>query len=238
MARFSMLDIAVVRRDPDRVRRSARRRGLDPSFVDDVLRYDAEYRSALSAAETSKAEKNRISAEIGTRTRQSRRRARLRPAIDTLDATIAHERGTRARALTRAEDSPLRALLEQTPNLLDDSVPDGADERANVVVRAWGEPRHFDFAPKPHWEIGETLGIDRFRTRRQTLGQPLCGACEAPARGSRERSHSFSSIARRDAGYDEIAPPFLVSRATMWSTGPAQQIRRCDVPRSAMPTCS
>src|SRR5581483_442597 len=154
MARFSMLDIAVVRRDPDRVRRSARRRGLDPSFVDDVLRYDAEYRSALSAAETSKAEKNRISAEIGRASDKAAAARELRPKIETLTAAIAREE-ERARALSpEHDDSPLRALLEQSPNLLDDTVPDGADENANVTMRVWGEPPTFDFAAKPHWEIG------------------------------------------------------------------------------------
>ena len=195
MARFSMLDIAVVRRDPDRVRRSARRRGLDPSFVDDVLRYDAEYRSALSAAETSKAEKNRISAEIGRAPDKAAAARELRPAIETLAATIAHEE-ERARALSPdEEDSPLRALLEQTPNLLDDSVPGGADETANVWMREWGEPRHFDFAPKPHWEIGEALGAIDFERAAKLSGSRFA-ALRAPARASRERSRSFFSIVR------------------------------------------
>src|SRR5215469_16867228 len=99
MARFSMLDIAVVRRDPDRVRRSALRRGLDPSFVDDVLRYDSEYRSALIAAEQSKAEKNRLSAEIGRAADKAAAARELRPAIELLSATIATEE-ERARALS------------------------------------------------------------------------------------------------------------------------------------------
>ena len=213
-----MLDIAVVRRDPDRVRRSARRRGLDPSFVDDVLRYDAEYRSALSAAETSKAEKNRISAEIGRAADKAAAARELRPAIETLGATIAREE-ERARALSPdQEDSPLRALLEQTPNLLDDSVPDGADESANVRMREWGEPRHFDFAPKPHWEIGEALGAIDFERAAKLSGSRFVALRGAGARLSRALAQFFLDRAG-DAGYEEVAPPLLVSRATMWSTG-------------------
>ncbi len=218
MARFSMLDIAVVRRDPDRVRRSARRRGLDPSFVDDVLRYDAEYRSALSAAETSKAEKNRISAAIGRASDKAAAARELRPAIDTLTATIAREE-ERARALSpEQDDSPLRALLEQSPNLLDDSVPDGADESANAIVRTWGAPRQFDFAPKPHWEIGEALGAVDFERAAKLSGSRFAALRGNGARLSRALAQFFLDRAG-DAGYEEVAPPLLVSRSTMWSTG-------------------
>jgi len=218
MARFSMLDIAVVRRDPDRVRRSARRRGLDPSFVDDVLRYDAEYRSALSAAETSKAEKNRISAEIGRASDKAAAARELRPKIETLTAAIAREE-ERARALSpEHDDSPLRALLEQSPNLLDDTVPDGADENANVTMRVWGEPPTFDFAAKPHWEIGEALGAIDFERAAKLSGSRFAALRGAGARLSRALAQFFLDRAG-DAGYEEVAPPLLVSRATMWSTG-------------------
>ncbi|MGB8519705.1 MAG: serine--tRNA ligase [Candidatus Tumulicola sp.] len=213
-----MLDIAVVRRDPDRVRRSARRRGLDPSFVDDVLRYDAEYRSALSAAETSKAEKNRISAEIGRASDKAAAARELRPAIETLTATIAREE-ERARALSPEQDnSPLRALLEQSPNLLDDSVPEGTDESANAIVRTWGEPRQFDFAPKPHWEIGEALGAVDFERAAKLSGSRFVALRGKGARLSRALAQFFLDRAG-DTGYEEVAPPLLVSRSTMWSTG-------------------
>src|SRR5580704_8048328 len=88
MARFFMLDIVVVRRDPDRVRRSARRRGLDPSFVDEVLRLDAEHRSALTAVESAKAEKNRLSAEIGKAVDKAAAARDLRPQLDELARAI------------------------------------------------------------------------------------------------------------------------------------------------------
>ena len=218
MARFSMLDIVVVRRDPDRVRRSARRRGLDPSFVDDVLRYDAEYRSALSAAETSKAEKNRISAEIGRAPDKAAAARELRPVIETLTSTIEREE-ERARGLSPDEEgSPLRALLEQSPNLLDESVPDGAEESANVVLRQIGEPRVFDFAPKPHWEIGEALGAIDFERAAKLSGSRFAVLRGGGARLSRSLAQFFLDRAVA-AGYEEVAPPLLVSRSTMWSTG-------------------
>jgi seryl-tRNA synthetase len=218
MARFSMLDIAVVRRDPDRVRRSARRRGLDPSFVDEILRYDVEYRSALTAAEQAKAEKNRLSAEVGRSTDKATAARERRPAIEALSQTIAREE-ERARFLApEQERSPLRALLESSPNLLDDSVPDGSDERANVLVRTWGEPRRFDFTPKPHWEVGEALHALDFERAAKLSGSRFTILKGKGARLSRALAQFFLDRATV-AGYVEVAPPLLVSRRTMWSTG-------------------
>ncbi len=213
-----MLDIVVVRRDPDRVRRSARRRGLDPAFVDEILRYDVEYRSALTTVERAKADKNRLSADIGKASDKAAAARELRPTLDALAQTIA-ECEERARSLApEQEASPLRALLESTPNLLDDSVPDGHDERANVVVRTWGEPAHFDFAPKPHWELGEALDVLDFERAAKLSGSRFAVLKGRGARLSRSLAQFFLDRAAA-AGYLEIVPPILVSRTTMWSTG-------------------
>src|SRR5512135_906878 len=130
-----MLDIVLIRRDPDRVRDSLRRRGLDPAPVGEVLRYDEEYRSALTAVERAKAEKNRLSATIGEAEDKAAAARAVKPQLDELAQRIGTLEET-ARALSIADaGSPLRALLENMPNLLDDSVPDGSDESSNVEVR-------------------------------------------------------------------------------------------------------
>lgn len=218
MARFSMIDIAVVRRDPDRLRRSALRRGLDPSFVDDVLRYDAQYRSALASAERAKAEKNRLSGDIGRASDKAAAARALKPRIEALAATISLEEEN-ARALSPDNDgSPLRALLEQSPNLLDESVPDGRDESDNVVARTWGEPRTFDFPVKPHWEVGQARGVLDFERAAKLSGSRFAMLAGRGARLSRALAQFFLDRAGA-AGYEEVAPPLLVSGATMWSTG-------------------
>jgi seryl-tRNA synthetase len=218
MARFSMLDIGIVRRDPDRVRRSAVRRGLDPSFVDDILRYDEEYRSALSTAENAKAEKNRISGEIGRAADKAAAAADRRDELAALTQTITSAE-ERERALSpERDDSPLRALLAGSPNLLDDSVPDGNNERDNVVERVVGTPRTFSFAPRPHWEIGEALGIFDFARAAKLSGSRFTLLRGAGARLSRAIAAFFLDAAA-EHGYTEVAPPYLVSRSTMWSTG-------------------
>jgi seryl-tRNA synthetase len=213
-----MLDIVVVRRDPDRVRRSARRRGLDPSFVDEVLRLDAEHRSALTAVESAKAEKNRLSADIGKAPDKAAAARELKPKLDALQRTIeAHEQLAQGLSPDAAE-SPLRELLQSSPNLLDDSVPDGADSDANQLVRTWGEPTALAFEPKPHWELGEALGILDFERAAKLSGSRFTVLRGQGARLSRALIQYFLDRAN-DRGYEEIAPPLLVTRSTMWSTG-------------------
>ena len=213
-----MLDIALIRRDPDRVRRSAVRRGIDPSFVDDVLRLDAQYRSALAELETTKAEKNRLSSEIGKAADKAAAARELRPQLDELSGRIASAEETAKSLAPDTPGSPLRALLEQTPNVLDDSVPDGSDESANVVVRTHGTPREFGFDARPHWEVGERLGILDFERAAKLSGSRFSVLVGAGARLSRAVAQFFlDRAARKD--YVEVAPPVLVTRKTMWSTG-------------------
>ncbi|HZZ65412.1 MAG TPA: serine--tRNA ligase [Candidatus Baltobacteraceae bacterium] len=213
-----MLDIVLVRRDPDRVRRSAQRRGQDDGFVDEILRLDAQYRSALTQAENAKGEKNRISAEIGKAADKAAAARERKSQLDELSAQIERD-AERARALAPENpQSRLHELLTQSANVLDDSVPDGADASANVVVRTWGTPRHLDFAPLPHWELGERLGILDFERAAKLSGSRFSIIKGAGARLSRAIVQFF--LDRADAkGYLEVIPPLLVSRNTMWSTG-------------------
>jgi len=200
------------------VRRSAHRRGIDASFVDDILRLDAQYRSALAEAERLKAEKNRLSAEIGKAADKAAAARELRPRLDTISASIAAHDEQAKTIAPDAAGSPLRALLENTPNVLDDSVPSGADANANVAVRSWGSPRPFDFEPKPHYELGEALGILDFERAAKLSGSRFSVLRGEGARLSRAIAQFFLDRAA-DRGYEEIAPPVLVTRETMWSTG-------------------
>jgi seryl-tRNA synthetase len=213
-----MLDIVVIRRDPDRVRRSARRRGLDPSFVDEVLRLDAEHRSALTSVESAKAEKNRLSAEIGKASDKGAAARDLKPQLDALAHTIEEGEALAHGLSPDSAGSPLRGLLESHPNLLDESVPDGSDSDANVLLRTWGEPKPLAFEAKPHWEIGEALGILDFERAAKLSGSRFAVLSGKGARLSRALVSYFLDRAN-DRGYTEVAPPLLVTRQTMWSTG-------------------
>lgn len=179
---------------------------------------DAEYRSALTAVETAKAEKNRLSAQIGKAADKAAAARELRPQIDELSQRVEAAQ-TQAHALgVENPESPLRELLTQSPNVLDDSVPDGKDESGNVVVRSAGAPPEFDFEPLPHWDLGERLGILDFERAAKLSGSRFSVLRGDGARLSRAIVQFFLERARRN-GYTEIAPPVLVSRQTMWNTG-------------------
>ena len=208
-----MLDIALIRRDPERVRASAERRHLDATFVDRALELDARLRHARTDAETRKAEKNALTASISKAADRAATAERLRPEIAALDAQIAA-----AGAAIPELSGELDALLADVPNVLDPSVPHGRGEEDNVVVRSSGDPPALAFAPKPHWEIGEQLGILDFERAAKLSGSRFSVLRGKGARLSRALAQFFLDRAER-RGYVEIAPPYLVTRDTMWSTG-------------------
>lgn len=179
---------------------------------------DAEYRSALTAVETAKSQKNRLSAQIGKAADKAAAARELRPQLDELSGQI-ETAEVRARDLAiENPQSPLRELLTQSPNLLDDSVPDGKDESGNVVLHEYGKAPAFDFDPLPHWELGERLGILDFERAAKLSGSRFSVLRGDGARLSRAIVQFFLDSAQRN-GYTEIAPPVLVSRQTMWNTG-------------------
>jgi seryl-tRNA synthetase len=208
-----MIDLLLLRRDPELVRRSAVRRRIDPSFVERVLELDERVRAAQTSVETLKAEKNALTASISKAGDRAAEAARLRPAIGALDERIAA-----AGALLPELESERDAILADVPNLLDDSVPDGAGEDANVEVRSSGPPPPLEFAPKPHWELGEALGVLDFERAAKLSGSRFAVLRGAGAQLSRAIVDFFLERAR-DRGYVEIVPPYLVTRTTMWSTG-------------------
>jgi seryl-tRNA synthetase len=208
-----MLDLALLRRDPERVRRVAARRPAGAAFVDEVLALDAKLRAARTRAETLKAEKNGLTSEISKARDRAAEAQRLRPKIAELDVAIAAAGET-----IPALEAEIDAILSEVPNLLDDSVPDGSGEADNVVVRTEGAPSVFSFAPKPHWEIGEALGILDFERAAKISGSRFAVLRGKGARLSRALANFFLDRAALRS-YVEVSPPVLVNRETMWSTG-------------------
>ena len=165
-----------------------------------------------------KAEKNRLSAQIGKAADKAATAREMRPQLDAISVSIA-EHEERAKMLAPdMPESPLRALLENTPNVLDDTVPDGDETAQNVLVRSWGAPRTFDFEPKPHYELGEALDILDFASAAKLSGSRFSILKGKGARLQRAIAQFFLDRATA-RGYEEIAPPVLVTRETMWSTG-------------------
>ncbi|MBV9102702.1 MAG: serine--tRNA ligase [Candidatus Eremiobacteraeota bacterium] len=208
-----MLDLALVRRDPERVRDSASRRGLDAGFVDRVLELDTRLRALRTNVETLKAEKNALTERIARAPNRAAAAEALRPELKALDERIAA-----GASEIPALAGEIEQMLGDVPNVLDPRVPVGRSEEDNVVVKQWGTPTSLPFTPKPHWEIGEALGILDFERATALSGSRFTVLRGEGARLSRALINFFLDRAAARS-YLEVAPPFLVTRETMWSTG-------------------
>jgi seryl-tRNA synthetase len=209
-----MLDRRIIREQPDRVRRSLARRQLPVSVVDDFVALDADWRTAVTAADAAKAQRNQISAEFAKAKGQSPETLeRLREQSVALGERIAsHEQAA------ASLDQRLNDLLANVPNVLADDVPDGADASANVEIRSSGPPPALAFPPKPHWEIGERLGILDFE-RGVRLARSRFTVIEGLGARLNRALCNFFLERNTTAGFTEINPPLLVNRESVEATG-------------------
>ncbi|HHY45772.1 MAG TPA: serine--tRNA ligase [Firmicutes bacterium] len=209
-----MLDIRLFRSEPDRVRQALVKRGEEPGVVDDVVRLDEKRRALLVEGESLKRRRNQVSEDIARMKKQGQDTgalvAEMREVSDRIKAIDEEVRGV---------EGELQALLLAIPNIPHDSVPVGKDETENIEVRRWGEPRQFDFKPKPHWDIGVNLGILDFDRARKITGARFVVYRGAGARLVRALISFMIDVHTRDHGYKEIYPPFLVNRDSMVGTG-------------------
>ena len=209
-----MLDLRALRAEPERVKAALARR--DPGLselLDDVLARDTERRAAITEADGLKGLRNEVSKTIGERKRRGEDAAdgvaRMREVgrrIAKLDASVA------------TADERIAELLLAIPNAPLDEAPDGGEE-ANQIEKRWGEPPSLPFTPRPHWEIGEALGIlDLPRGARVSgSGFPLLRG--AGARLQRGLIDFFIDVHATEHGYEELRIPYLVTSRTMTGTG-------------------
>ncbi|HKP30102.1 MAG TPA: serine--tRNA ligase [Gemmatimonadales bacterium] len=210
-----MIDIKRLRQDPEAVR-SALRRRLDPTIdatLTELTELDRRRREALVQAETLKASRNAASEEV------ARRKKAGQPADELLaELKASSELSKQLEADAKSLDEQQNELLLGIPNIPHEALPDG-DATANRVVRTWGEKPAFDFAPRPHWELGEVLGLfDLARgTRVAGSGFPLFTG--QGARLVRALANFMLDLHTREHGYTEMAPPYVVSSESMRGTG-------------------
>jgi len=206
-----MLDIQLIREKPEEVKAALARRGIALP-IDQVLSLDSQWRETLTEVETLKAERNKVSKEIGKMADKGARQDRiaamreLGARIDALDGEVAEV------------EAQIHELLIEIPNLPHLSVPDGPDESANVVVRTVGELRTFDFDPKPHWELGSALGIMDFERGVKVTGSRFYVLSGAGARLQRALIAWMLDLHIRQ-GYQEKYTPFIVRGETLFAAG-------------------
>ena len=210
-----MIDLKRLRQDPDGSRASLLRRrdsSVGP-LVDLILELDRRRRELLVRVETLKAERNAASEEVAGRKRAGK------PADDLMARLKASGEEVKALdARLRQIETDLDRQALALPNFPSDEIPDG-DATANRVLRAWGDLPRFEFAPRPHWELGASLGILDLPAGAKITGSGFPVFRGLGARLVRALSGFMLDLHTREHGYEEIAPPYLVNRATMTGTG-------------------
>jgi len=207
-----MLDINLIRQTPAVVRTALKNRQLDPSPVDSVLQLDEKRRALLNEVEKLKAERNAVSKEISQMKDAAAKQSKIEAMrvvgdkISALDKEVAEV------------DAQLNAVLSGIPNIPDASTPIGKDENDNVVVKTVGEPKKFDFQPKPHWDLGPALGIIDFERGTKLTGSRFYVLSGAGARLQRALIAFMLDLHIRQ-GYTEKYLPFMVKTATVYGAG-------------------
>jgi len=209
-----MLDLAFVRANLPLVEEKLRARGADASVLADFATLDAERRTAITEAETLKAQRNALSAEFGKLKREG------------ADTTAISEKSNSLKAQTEAleaaaatADDKLRDLLVALPNLPQDSVPEGRSEHDNVCFKTVGHPPTFDFPAKPHWELGVDLGILDFDRAAKISGSRFVVHFGSGARLERALANFMLDLHTREHGYAEVLPPTMVNSKSLFGTG-------------------
>jgi seryl-tRNA synthetase len=207
-----MLDLNLIRENPDLVRTALKNRQMEVSPVDDILRLDEKRRSLLMQVETLKAERNVVSKEIGKLKDAAERNQKIAAMREVGDKIASLDKD-----VTEVENE-LQALLSAIPNIPDEGTPIGASEDENVVLRTVGQLPEFDFEPKPHWELGPALGILDFERGTKITGSRFYVLNGAGARLQRALIAFMLDLHIRQ-GYTEKYLPFMVKTATVYGAG-------------------
>jgi seryl-tRNA synthetase len=222
-----MLDLGFVRGNLEFVEEKLRARGADPAaLLGDFRALDQSRRQAITQAEQLKARRNELSQQVGAlkkagqdATSLMEETRALKDKLDELDRTAA------------SLDEQLRFALASVPNLTRDEVPTGSSETDNVVVKTWGHKRSFDFEPRPHWEIGEFLGILDLERAAKLSGARFAVYMGAGARLERALIGFMLDMHTQKHGYKEVLPPFMVNSKSLFGTGQlpkfAEDLFRC-----------
>ncbi|PNE12413.1 MAG: serine--tRNA ligase [Beijerinckiaceae bacterium] len=216
-----MYDIKWIRENAEIFDRGRRRRGLEP-LAEKLLAHDDKRRAAIANAQKVQERRNATSKEIG---------AAMKAGDASLAKALKVEVGELKKSLRAFETeqhltiAALEIMLAEIPNTPFDEVPVGRDENDNVELRSVGEPPHFSFAPKEHFDIGEALGLMDFETATKISGARFVVNKGALARLERALSQFMLDLHTGEHGYTEVNPPILVREEAMIGTAQLPKFR-------------
>lgn len=210
---LAMLDLRFVRKHIEIIKDALQKRGSHLN-INDFLKLDEKRRLILADVEKLKAKRNKLSEEIS---RRKKAREDASPIIDELK-----QLSEKIKGLDEELASTQRAIhqfLISLPNIPHPSVPIGKDESKNVVVKVWGEKPSFSFTPRPHWEIGERLGILDFKRAAKITGSRFVVYKGLGAALERALISFMLDLHIHEHGYTEVFPPFIVNEESLFGTG-------------------
>ncbi len=207
-----MLDLNLIRENPDLVRTALKNRQMESSPVDDILRLDEKRRSLLTQVETLKAERNAVSKEIGKMKDAAEREAKIAAMREVGDKIAALDK-----EVTDVE-AELKAITSAIPNIPDERTPVGASEEENIVLQTVGQLPEFNFEPKAHWDLGPALGVIDFERGTKITGSRFYILSGAGARLQRALIAFMLDLHIRQ-GYTEKYLPFMVKYDTVYGAG-------------------
>lgn len=207
-----MLDINIIREDPERVRQGLQSRQMDPSPVDQIQELDARRRAAIQEVENLKAERNAASKEIGRMKDPAERNVRIEAMRQVGDRIAALDEDL------RQIETDLDGIVASLPNIPDERTPYGKDESENVVIMGGGPLPEYDFEPKPHWDLGTELGLIDFEQGVKITGSRFYVLSGLGARLQRALIAWMLDLHSRQ-GYTEKYTPFMVKQETMFASG-------------------
>jgi seryl-tRNA synthetase len=223
-----MIDLAFVRANLALVEEKLRSRGMDPAAaLGNFAAVDRERREAITQLETLKAQRNKLTEEIAKlrregadTTAQTEQTRTLKTQVESLEAAAA------------TADERLREIMQTLPNLPQDGVPVGKDEHGNREEKVWGDQPKFEFPAKPHWELGESLGILDFNRAAKISGSRFVVHFGQGARLERALANFMLDFHTREHGYTEVLPPYMVNSKSLFGTGQlpkfAEDLFHCD----------
>ena len=210
-----MLDIRQLREDVDGVKARIKNRGGDAwSLIDEILEYDEKRRAGETEKQQLQGDRNRISKEIGMLKREGRDSSEIEAKVRGI--------GERIKAIGEeadAADARQTELLLQVPNLPHADCPVGEDEEANPEIRVWGDKPSFDFEPKDHVEIGESLNLFSFELATKISSSGFITFTGTGAKLQRALIQFMLDLQTKEHGYTEVAPPCIINRDAMYGTG-------------------
>ena len=209
-----MLDLKIIRENPEAVKARLKRRGGDFKELDELLKPEDDRRSGLQESELLKNKKKKLSAEVGQLKQKGQDASNLMEEVKTINISI-KELDDKIQAWEQQVQEKLLGI----PNTPDDSIPDGADESANRVVRDWGTKPGFSFKPKNHVEVGEQLGLIDLKRAAKISGTRFAVYKGQGAGLLRALINFMIDVQTRENGYQELYPPFLVNKESMQGTG-------------------